>query len=50
MRAVVQRVTQADVTVEKQTTGSIEQGLVVLLGVEEGDTEKDADYIAEKVA
>ncbi len=50
MRAVVQRVTQADVTVAESKTGSIGQGLVVLLGVQEGDTEKDADYIAEKVA
>ena len=50
MRAVVQRVTQADVTVEENVTGTIRQGLVVLLGVEDGDTEKDADYIAEKVA
>lgn len=50
MRAVVQRVTQADVTVEENVTGAIRQGLVVLLGVEEGDEEKDADYIAEKVA
>ena len=46
MRAVVQRVTQADVTVEENVTGAIRQGLVVLLGVEDGDTEKDADYIA----
>ena len=50
MRAVVQRVTQADVTVEENVTGAIRQGLVVLLGVEDGDTEKDAAYIAEKVA
>lgn len=50
MRVVVQRVTQADVTVEENVTGAIRQGLVVLLGVEDGDTEKDADYIAEKVA
>ena len=50
MKAVVQRITQADVTVEENVTGAIRQGLVVLLGVEDGDTEKDADYIAEKVA
>ena len=37
-------------TVEENVTGAIRQGLVVLLGVEDGDTEKDADYIAEKVA
>lgn len=50
MRAVVQRVTEADVTVENRKTGEIHKGLVVLLGVEDGDTEKDADYIADKVA
>lgn len=50
MRAVVQRVTEADVTVENRKTGEINKGLVVLLGVEDGDTEKDADYIADKVA
>ena len=50
MRAVVQRVTQADVTVGNDITGSIDKGLVVLLGVEEGDSERDADYLADKVA
>ena len=49
MRAVVQRVREASVTVEEKVTGRIEQGLLVLLGVEEGDTEQDAAYIAEKV-
>lgn len=49
MRAVVQRVTEGDVTVENQITGSIEAGYVVLLGVEDTDTEKDADYLAEKI-
>jgi len=49
MRAVVQRVLHADVTVEGTTTGTIEKGLMVLLGVGEGDTEKDAEYMAEKV-
>jgi len=49
MRAVVQRVVFADVTVEGKTTGTIQKGLMVLLGVGEGDGEKDAEYIAEKV-
>ncbi len=49
MRAVVQRVTDADVTVENKITGSAGKGFVVLLGVEDGDTEKDADYIVDKV-
>ena len=39
MRAVVQRVTEGDVTVENQVTGSIGNGFVVLLGVEDTDTE-----------
>ena len=50
MRAVVQRVTDADVSVENQVKGSIGRGFVVLLGAEEGDNETDADYIAEKVS
>lgn len=50
MRAVVQRVTQSSVTVDGKITGSIEKGLMVLLGVEEGDIEKDAQYIADKVS
>ena len=40
----------ADVSVENQVKGSIGRGFVVLLGVEEGDNETDADYIAEKVS
>lgn len=50
MRAVVQRVIKSDVTVDGEVTGSIEKGLMVLLGVEEGDSEKDAQYIADKVS
>ncbi len=50
MRAVVQRVIKADVTVEDKITGSIDAGLVVLLGVEEEDGEEDAAYLAEKIA
>ena len=49
MRAVVQRVTDADVSVDNQITGAIGKGYVVLLGVEEGDTEADADYMVEKI-
>ncbi|MBO5667164.1 MAG: D-tyrosyl-tRNA(Tyr) deacylase, partial [Firmicutes bacterium] len=49
MRAVVQRVLHADVSVGAETTGTIEKGLMVLLGVGEGDTEKDAEYMAEKI-
>ena len=48
MRAVVQRVSQAKVTVGGQITGEIGPGLLVLLGVGVGDTRTDADYLAEK--
>ena len=50
MRAVVQRVTESSVTVDGQITGATDEGLVVLIGVEEGDTDKDAGYIADKVS
>lgn len=50
MRAVIQRVTDADVSVENDIKGKIGRGFVVLLGVEEGDNEADAEYIAEKVS
>lgn len=50
MRAVIQRVTESDVTVDGTVTGSIKKGLMVLLGVAEDDTEQDAEYIAGKVA
>ncbi len=49
MRAVVQRVKKSSVTVDNKITGEISKGLMVLIGVEDGDTEKDADYIADKV-
>jgi D-tyrosyl-tRNA(Tyr) deacylase len=50
MRAVVQRVTRADVTVEDEVTGAVKDGLVVFVGVEEGDTQTDLSYIVDKVA
>ena len=50
MRAVVQRVSRARVTVHGQVVGEIGVGLLVLLGVGQNDTEKDAEYLAEKVA
>ncbi len=49
MRAVVQRVLRASVAVRDQITGEIGKGYMVLIGVETGDGEKDAAYIAEKV-
>ena len=50
MRCVIQRVSEAFVTVEGKETGRIGQGLCALIGVESGDTEKDAVYMAGKLA
>ena len=50
MKAVIQRVKNASVTVEGQRIAEIGQGLLVLLGVAEGDTERDADVLAAKIA
>ena len=50
MRCVVQRVSRASVTVEGKTTGEVEKGYRVLVGVEQGDGEADMRYCAEKVA
>ena len=50
MRAVVQRVTRARVTVDGEIVGEIGTGLVVLLGVAHDDTKTDADYLAPKIA
>ena len=49
MRAVVQRVKESSVTVDRQTVGRIGKGLLVLLGVAKGDTPSDADYLANKI-
>lgn len=49
MRAVVQRVSQASVVVDGQLTGSAKRGLLVLLGVGKGDTEKEVRYMADKI-
>lgn len=49
MRAVVQRVARAKVSVENETIGEIKQGLVVLLGVARDDKEADADYLVSKI-
>jgi len=49
MRAVVQRVSQASVTVAGEITGEIGAGVLVLLGIGNGDSEKDALYLADKV-
>ena len=49
MRAVVQRVTESNVTVDGKVEGKIQTGLLVLLGVEEEDTQQDVNYLSEKV-
>ena len=49
MRAVVQRVKEARVAVEGRTVGEIGGGLLVFLGVGEADSEKDGDYLANKI-
>jgi len=48
MRAVIQRVGRAGVSINSQLFSAIDRGLLVLLGVEKDDSEKDADYILEK--
>ncbi|MCA9134533.1 MAG: D-tyrosyl-tRNA(Tyr) deacylase [Planctomycetales bacterium] len=48
MRAVIQRVRRASVTVDGECLSAIEQGLLVLLGVEQEDNERDARYLADK--
>lgn len=50
MRAVIQRVSSARVAVGGEVTGEIARGLLVLLGVGHGDTEADAQWLAEKIA
>jgi len=50
MRAVVQRVSRASVKVNGEFTGTIGEGLLVLLGVAQDDVDSDADYLAAKVA
>ena len=50
MKALLQRVTGASVSVGSELVGRIERGLVVFLGVADGDDEKDADYLVQKIA
>ena len=49
MRAVLQRVIRARVEVRERTVGEIGKGVLILLGVGEGDSKKDCDYLAEKI-
>ncbi len=50
MRAIIQRVSHASVTVDDKVVSSIEQGFLVLLGVKKGDAREDAVYLARKIA
>ncbi|MHC5308838.1 D-aminoacyl-tRNA deacylase [Myroides sp. LJL116] len=50
MRVVIQRVTQASVRVSDQVVGQINQGLLVLVGIEQEDNEQDMDWLANKIA
>ena len=50
MRAVIQRVTEASVSVDEQVVGEIGPGLLVLLGVGPGDTEREVQWMAKKVS
>lgn len=50
MRAVVQRVSKASVTIDQEEVGKIDQGLVILLGIHEKDTQDDVDYLVKKIA
>ena len=49
MRAVIQRVNKASVTVEEKVTGAIKNGLLVLLGIEDADTNEDIEWLSGKI-
>lgn len=49
MRALIQRVSRASVTVEERITGSIEQGFLILIGIEETDTDEDLTWLSRKI-
>ncbi|PWS27200.1 D-tyrosyl-tRNA(Tyr) deacylase [Pedobacter yonginense] len=49
MRAVLQRVTQASCVVDGTATGAINTGFLVLLGIEDADTQEDLDWLAQKI-
>ncbi|MEL6275608.1 MAG: D-aminoacyl-tRNA deacylase [Bacteroidota bacterium] len=50
MRALIQRVSEASVTVAEETIGAIGPGLLILLGVEEADNQEDIDWLTGKIA
>jgi D-tyrosyl-tRNA(Tyr) deacylase len=49
MRAVIQRVSKASVTVDNQLAGEIKHGLLVLLGIEDADTDEDVQWLSSKI-
>ncbi|WP_316819902.1 D-aminoacyl-tRNA deacylase [Pedobacter gandavensis] len=49
MRAIIQRVTAASCVVDGQTTGSIDTGFLVLLGIEDSDTSEELDWLSQKI-
>ena len=49
MRAVIQRVTKASVTIEGRINGQIENGLLVLMGIEDADTNEDIEWLSSKI-
>ena len=49
MRAVIQRVTKASVTIEGKITGQIENGLLILMGIEDADTDEDIEWLSSKI-
>ena len=49
MRVVIQKVTQASVSIENQIVGSIDKGLLVLVGIEDGDTNEDITWLSSKI-
>ena len=49
MRAVIQRVSSASVTVEERITGSVENGLLVFVGIEDSDTSEDIEWLSNKI-
>jgi D-aminoacyl-tRNA deacylase len=49
MRTVIQRVAQASVTIEEKITGAVKDGLLVLLGIEDADTDEDIEWLSNKI-
>ena len=50
MIAVLQRVLKAEVKIEEKTKAKIKKGLVILLGINKGDTKHDAEYLVKKIS